>query len=473
NSAQFGKLFSYPVDGAIYAQPLYVQSVTIPDQGVHNVVYVATEHDSVYAFDADGKTTSPLWHVSFIDPPEVTPIPYADTYSADIAPEVGITGTPVIDPVQGVLYVVANTAEGGGYAQRLHALDITTGAEMSGGPALLSASVPGTGDGSSGGTVSFNALRNGQRPALMLLNGIVYVAWASHGDADPYHGWLMGFDARTLKQVSAFNATPNGRRGGIWQSGGGPSADEAGNIYLMTGNGTFDASSGGLDYGDSFLKLSTPGGLSVADYFTPFDQANRDATDADVGSGGTLVIPDQPLPHSHLLVGSDKEGFIFLLNRDDLGGFNAQNNGQILQTVWSDGHQTYSTLAFWQNNIYIAGRDDGLRQFPLTDGQLSALPIAKSSATFGSHGATPCVSANGAAGGIVWVTDISLWHSAGAAVLHAFDATDVSHELYNSQQNAQRDQAGPAVKFVVPTVFNGKVYLGTASELDVYGILVH
>ena len=270
NQAQFGKKFSYPLDGIAYASPLYVANVSIPAQGVHNVVYVATEHDSVYAFDADGLTPTPLWKVSFINPPAVTTVPAADTGECcDIAPEIGITGTPVIDQGPGTLYVVAKTKEGTNYVQRLHALDITTGAEKFGGPKVIQASVPGNGDGNDGkGNVPFNALRENQRPALLLSNGVVYIGFASHGDNGPYHGWVLGYDATTLQQVMAYNNTPNGGEGGIWQSGGGLAADSAGNLYFVAGNGTFDANTGGVDYGESVEKIS-PSGAGIGLFHSP------------------------------------------------------------------------------------------------------------------------------------------------------------------------------------------------------------
>jgi hypothetical protein len=381
----------------------------------------------------------------------------------------------VIDPRSGVLYVVSKTGEGGGYAQRLHALDITTGAEMPDSPALVSASVAGTGAGSSGGVVSFEALKHNQRSGLMLLNGVVYVAWASHGDNDPYHGWLLGYDAHTLNLVSTFNDSPNGQRAGIWQSGGAPAADSAGNIYLMTGNGTFDADSGGLDYGDSFLKLSTAAGLSVSDYFAPYDQSSLNQSDKDLGSGSPIVLPDQPSPYQHLVVGGGKEGVLYVLSRDDMGGFNSIDNGQIVESVPSDGHGIFCSLTMWQGYLYVVSASDFVREFQLSGGLISTTPVAESTVSFKAHGAIPSISANGGRNGILWAIDSSAFGyprgSPGPAVLHAFDATDVSRELYNSQQNATRDQAAYAVKFTVPTVAGGKVYVGTQSELDVYGLL--
>jgi len=380
NSQQFGKLFSYPVDGYVWPDLLYVANVSIPGQGVHNVLYVADEHDSVYAFDADGLQTTPLWQTSFIDPPTITTIPWQNTGAQNIVPEVGITGTPVIDAGLGRIYVVAatyNTANGN-YYQNLHALDITTGADVAGSPVLIDPTISGTGSGSSGGTITFDALRQSQRPGLMLMKGVVYVSFASRDDIDPYHGWVVGYDARTLQQVQLFNDSPNGARGGIWQGGQPPSADSDGNIYIMTGNGTFDASTGGTEYGDSFIKLSTSGsdGIGVVDYFTPYNQAALAQHDVDLGSGGPMVIPDQAGPYPHMVVGAGKEGIIFLVDRDDMGGFNPNNNNQIIQSV-TTGYIATSP-AFWQNNIYFSPVGQGLSQFQLYNGALSTAPIAQS-----------------------------------------------------------------------------------------------
>jgi hypothetical protein len=343
NVTTFGKLFSYPVDGYVYAQPLYVSSVQIPGSGIHNVVFVATEHDSVYAFDADNSAAGLLWHVSFINPANgVATVPAQDVLTGDLVPEIGITSTPVIDGNTGTIYVVAKTKEVRQttvhYVQRLHALDITTGAEKFGGPAVIAdtilaadgsfqyvsgPSVVGSGDGSlDGQTVNFNALRQLNRPGLLLLNGIVYSAWGSHGDNDPYHGWLIGHDAQTLALVSVFNTTPNGGRGALWMSGGAPAADVNGNVYIATGNGTFALTgSGSPGYGDSVLMLTPSGGLNVTDFFTPWNQATLDVTDADLGSGGVLLLPDQPGPYPHLMVTAGKPGAIYLIDRDDMGGY--------------------------------------------------------------------------------------------------------------------------------------------------------
>src|SRR5215471_11777123 len=333
NPTTFGKLFAYSLDGLSIASPLYVAGVTIPGQGVHNVVYVATEHDSVYAFDADGNSAAPLWKRSFLGP-NVTTVPADDTGECcDISPEIGITGTPVIDNSTRTLYVVAKTKEGPNtYVQRLHALDLGTGVEKFGGPVDVQASVPGTGNGSTGEQVAFDPLHQNQRASLLLNNGVVYIGFGSHGDIPPYHGWLLGYRASTLQQVIAFNVSPNADGGGIWQANGGPATDATGNIYIVTGNGAFDGDSGGHDFGDSFLRIATNG--TVADYFTPWNQGVMNANDFDLGAAGPLLLPDQPGPHPHLMVSAGKNSTVYLVDRDAMGHYSATtNDNQIVQSL--------------------------------------------------------------------------------------------------------------------------------------------
>jgi len=472
NKAQFGKLFSYPVDGETYAQPLYVQSVTIPSQGTHNVVYVATEHDSVYAFDADGVLTRPLWHASFINLTQgattVVPPPPDDAFPRG---EIGITGTPAIDPETGTLYVVSYAVENGQDVYRLHALDLGSGAEKLGGPVVISATIRGTGDGTDDqGNVSFDPSWQLQRQALLLLNGILYIGFASHGDIRPYHGWLFAYDATTLQQTAVFNDTPNGLQGGIWEGGSAPAVDGNGNIYIGTGNGTFDAAAGGLDYGDSVLKLDRSS-LNVLDYFTPFNQGDLAAEDLDLGSGGPMLLPDQPGVHPHLLVVAGKEGRIYALDRDNLGGYSAASDVGAVQESTGQLNLNLSTPAYWQGNIYYISNKDKLKMFTLTDGTLSSSPTSSSLNSYGYTGSTVSVSANGPTNGIVWALDTAAFRTAGAAQLYAYDATNVSDELYDSTQAGSRDTLGAANKFAVPTVINAKVYVGTTTELDVFGLL--
>jgi len=475
NQAKFGKLFSYALDGIAYASPLYVANVLIPGQGVHNVVYVATEHDSVYAFDADGVNPNPLWKVSFIDPAAgVTTVPAADTGECcDIAPEIGITGTPVIDQVTGTLYVVAKTKEGTNYVQRLHALDITTGAEKFGGPAVIQASVPGTGDGNDGhGNVPFNALRENQRPALLLSNAVVYIGFASHGDNPPYHGWVLGYDAHTLQQVMAYNDTPNGSDGGIWQSGGGLAADSAGNIFFVTGNGTFDANTGGVDYGDSIEKISPSG--SVLDYFAPHDQATLSAGDLDLGSCDALLLPDQSGAHRHLLVTAGKNGTIYLIDRDNMGLFNLNDDSQIVQSLPNifpnPGGITggnFSVPVYFNGFVYFSPVAGTIQAFQLSNGLLSTAPTSQSAATYAFPGGMLAISANGTTNGILWA--VQRVNATTPGVLHAYKATDLGAELYNSNQAGSRDTLDIAAKFNIPLVANGKVYVASVSQLTVYG----
>jgi len=474
NSSQFGKLFSYVVDGQVYAQPLYVANVNIPAQGVHNVVYVATENDSVYAFDADGLASAPLWQTSFINPSAgITPVPASYVNSDSVQPQIGITSTPVIDPSTATLYVVPYTKEGASCVYRLHALDITSGAEKFGGPVLIQASVPGTGAGTDGhGNVAFNSFYQGQRPGLVLLNGTVYVAFASgHDDTPPFHGWVLGYNARSLQQVAVFNSTPHGGDGGIWSSGGAPAADSNGNLFFMTGNGTFDANTGGVDVGDSVVKLSTSGGgLALADYFTPSDQGYLSAKDVDLGSGGVMLLPDQPGPHPHLVLGGGKEGKLYVIDRDNMGQFQMGSDSQIVQSLLGGASGVWCTPAYWQSSVYLVPVNDTVKAFQVNGGLLSNTPVAQGSVAFAFPGATPTVSANGSTEGIVWVIQRTTAGSQ-AAVLRAYDAANVSRELYNSKQAGTRDVLDVGVKFAVPTVANGKVYVGTSSTLTVFGLL--
>lgn len=472
-SSQFGRLFQYPVDGDVYTQPLYVAAVAIPGVGVRNMVYIATEHDSVYAFDADDTegTRAPLWQDSFIDlAAGVTAVPYADTATTDIAPEIGITGTPVIDPTTGTLYVVAKTKEPSAYAQRLHALDIATGAEKFGGPVLIAPEAAGGGDGNTNGVLTFDALRENQRAGLLLLNGVVYITWASHGDHPPYHGWVVGYDAQTLQPVAVFNDTPDGSAGGIWQGGGGLSADDDGTIYCATGNGTVDGYLGGRDFGESVLRLSTADGLRVADYFTPFNYVTLNGGDFDLGSSGVLLLPDQPAARPHLAVTAGKQGTIYIVDRDDLGQFHAGDDSQIVQSLPSSISAAFGTAAYWNGTVYFAGENDFPKAFRLSAGHLSATPVSQGTTSFGFPGGSPSVSANGTSQGIVWVLQTDAYGTAGPAVLWAYDATNLANVLYQSTATAGPTDAGRALKFAVPTIANGKVYVPGRHTLTVFGL---
>jgi hypothetical protein len=481
NLNTFGKLFSQAVDGQVYAQPLVAANLQIIGKGTHTVVYVVTENDSVYAFDGNSNTGSnanPLWQVSFINPANgITTVPASDLGSTAITPQIGITGTPVMDVTNQTLYVVAATKENGAYYQRLHALDMATGAEKSGGPAVIAASVKGNGTTSVDGYVYFDPFRSNQRAALLLVNGIIYISWASHGleTVYPYHGWLLAYDETTLNLVGALCLTPNGDQGGIWQNGDGPAADPLGNIFFMTGNGTFDANNkGGNDYGMSYVKVTSKGGLQVDDYFTPFNQASESADDLDLGSGGAMLLPYQSgTANPHLAVGAGKDGNLYVVNRDEMGGYHSKNNSQIVEEIPGAfaGHAVFSTPAYYQGSVYYWATYDNLRVFQVSNGLLATTPIATSSYTLASPGATPVISANNTTNGIVWALDTSGSNSTppAPAVLHALKAQTAA-ELYNSAQAGTRDTAGNAVRFAVPSVANGKVYVATETELDVYGI---
>ena len=467
--SKFGKLFSYPLDGQVFAQPLYVYKVPIDGQN-HNVIYVATEHDTVYAFDADNKASSALWSVSFLNSAEgVTPIPSSDLDSP-INPEIGVTSTPVIDGNSGTLYVLAATKENGNYVHRLHALDITSGAEKFGGPVVIQGSVPGSGSGSSNGQITFQTKIQLQRPALLLSKGVIYLAWASYNDHGLYHGWVMAYDASTLHQIAIWNDTPNGERGGIWQSGCGLSADSAGNVYVAIGNGTFDAYAGGANYGDSFIKLTLNGSsLSVTDYFTPFNQQTLSDEDSDLGSSGLVLLPDQAGVNPHLGISAGKEGKIYLVNRDHLGKFQSDNDSQIVQSIpdalgTTPDDRNFSSAVYWNGSVYFVGNTDAIKQFQLNSGLLSTSPVSQSSHQFGYTG-TSSISANGSGNGILWTME------AGGSVLHAYDATNLANELYNSKQAGSRDFFGSAIRFNPPTVANGKVYVAGQTEIAVFGLL--
>jgi hypothetical protein len=491
NMNTFGKIFSYPVDGQIFGQPLYVSSLAIPGQGTHNVVFVATMHDSVYAFDADsnaGPNGGVLWHVnlgtSAVMPNKDFGNRYGDYH--DIRPEVGIIGTPVISLPAGTIYLSAFTHEGNSYVQRIHALAITNGAERPFSPVVVSATINGIGVGSSGGKLSYDSMNNGlQRPALTLAGGVLYVSYSGFADTDPYHGWILGFDAATLQQLTnrIFNTTPNSTiaawgpnagEGGIWMGGNGPLVDAATNLFFEVGNGPFNADTNGTEYGDSFVKLATTGGLAVTDYFTPFNQASLAAGDTDLGSGGPVLLPDEvgSTNHPHLILGSGKSGTIYLVDRDNMGHYNAANDSQIVQSVVSAIGASFATPAYFNKTIYYQGNGDRLKAFAITNGALSTAPIHRSSATIGFPGATPSVSANGTNNAIVWViqnTAVSQGAPTGPAILFAYNAYNLTNKLYDSSQAGVRDTASWAVKTSVPTVSNGKVYVGGASALSVYG----
>ncbi|MEY2414053.1 MAG: hypothetical protein QOD84_2659, partial [Acidobacteriaceae bacterium] len=447
NSANFGILFSNTVDGAVFAQPLYMSKLSIGG-ATRNVVFVATENDSVYAFDAD-KAGAPLWKVSLI-PAGGSTVPQS-LVGSTIYPKIGITGTPVIDASTGTLYVVAETLESSKVVFRLHALDVTSGNQQGGSPVVLNAS-------------GWLATEHMQRPGLLLANGNVYVAIGSQGDNQPYHGWILAYSAGSLAQVGVWNVTPTGSEGAIWMSGSGPAADPAGNIYVITSNGSWN---GNWDLSDSFVKLSP--NLTVLDFFTPYNQAQLSANDQDVGSGGILLVPDQSGAFPHEVIGCGKIPAIYVVNRDNMGRMNSGNNNQIIQEVdnqvgGATGKQApdrcFTTPAYWQQTLYFSGNNDVLKAFSLnpTTGLMSTTPTSQGAYVFSFPGGQPVVSSNGGSNGVVWVMEYLP-----TVALHAYDAKNLANELYRSPS------IGPGAKFVVPTVVNSKVYVGTANRLVVFG----
>lgn len=522
-TATFGKLFSCTVDGAVYAQPLWIRGLSIAG-GIHNVLFVATQHDSVYAFDADAKPCVTYWHANLLDTLHggtagEKPVVWNDAGNCfgDIYPEVGVTGTPVIDSASKTIYLVTASesnvksagrcsASSANFYHRLHALDLTTGSEKFNAPIVITASVPGTGDGSSNGMVSFNSQLHHQRSGLAIVGGKLFVVFAAHEDATPYHGWVLGYRAANVQQqIAVFNTTPNGLNGadgGIWAGGGAPASDSTGDIYVTTGNGIFDETppSPDNDFGDSILRLhsftgSTLNGvnLSVAGWFTPYDQFNLAQFDTDLGSGAVVLFPNQPGSGPiHLLVQVGKEGVVYLIDRDNMGQYNPVDNSQIRQSFPGPAFGLWGAPALWRNNLYIGGQGDSLKQFTFDPAkELFNTPVASQSThVYGYPGTTPSVSTQGGAHPIVWAIDESLYGYAspnggvscgvvpvpaacsGPAVLHAYNATNLAVEYWNSSMAANnRDQAGNAVKFVPPTIANGKVYVGTRTRVDVYGLL--
>lgn len=460
--ATFGKVGFFAVDGKVDAQPLLLSSLAIPGQGTHDVLYVATEHGTIYGLDAG--TGAVLWSRSLLGTGESP----SDTRGcSQVVPEIGITATPVIDRSagpSGVIYVVAMSKNGSTYFQRLHALDVTTGAELAGGPVTVTAT-------------GFDPKQYEERAALLLLNGNVILSWTSHCDIDPYKGWVMSYNASTLAQTSVLNVTPTGSRGAFWMAGAGPAADAGGNVYLLAGNGTFDTTltPGGFpnqgNFGNAFLKLSTGTGLAVADYFATFDTVAKSNADSDLGSGGTLLLPDLLDSSSqvrHLAVGAGKDAHIYVADRDAMGKFNPVNNSNLYQDLPSAlPGGVWAMPAYFNNTVYYGSVGSTLKAFSIVNARLVSPAASHSAATFTYPGTTPGVSASGSANGIVWAVENS-----NPAVLHAYDALDLSNELYNSNQAAgSRDTFGPGNKFITPTIVNGRVYVGTATGVAAFALL--
>jgi len=477
NSTQFGKVGFDTVDGLVDAEPLFLAGVNAGGS-TRNVLYVATEHDSVYAFDAD--TGAQIWKTSVLGSGESTS---DDRGCGQVGPEIGITATPVIDRKQGAngtIYVVAMTKDSGGnYHHRLHALDITAGTEISGSPTEIAATYPGNGDGSSNGVNTFDAKMYKDRAALLLTGGNIVIGWSSHCDFAPYTGWVMAYSESTLKQTSVLDLTPNGGDGSIWMSGDGIAADSGGNLFLLDANGKFDTTldANGFpskgDFGNTILRLTNSGKLAVADYFSPYNTVSTSGADLDLGSGGIVLLPDvrdSTGATRHLLVGGGKDQNFYIADRDNLGKFNAggSSNSNLYQEFQSIG-AVFSTPAFYNGVLYLGTVSSPLRAFPITNGKFATSPSSQTAISFAYPGTSPAVSANGTENGIIWALES---HTGSPAVLHAYDATDLTKELYNSDQaSGGRDAFGNGNKFITPLIVNGKVYVGTPKGVAVFGLL--
>jgi hypothetical protein len=474
NASAFGKLFTIPTDGKVDAQPLYVSAVAIPGLGPRSVVYAATEHDSVYAFDA--RSGAVYWQVTLLGAGET---PSDSRSCGQVVPEIGITATPVIDlgvGPHGTIYFVAMSKDAGGnYHQRLHALDLATGAESPNGPQEITATYPGTGANSSQGQLLFDPKQYKSRSALLLLNGTVYIAWASHCDFAPYTGWIMGYDRQTLAQTSVFNFAPNGGEAAVW-AGAGVASDAAGNLFVSVGNGTFDTTltaqnlPNNDDYGNAFVKLTKSNGyLQAADYWTMDDSVAESSRDEDLGSGGLTLLPDLTDAFGntrHLGTGAGKDGNVYVFDRDNMGGFDPVDNSTLYQELPGGlAGPEFGAPAWFKGTVYYGAVGDVIRAFAVNAAYLTATPASTTSTVFGYPGATPAISAHGTSNAILWAVENS-----NPAVLHAYDATNLAVELYNSNQaDGGRDQFGPGNKFITPTVADGRVFVGTTNSVAVFG----
>jgi hypothetical protein len=472
NSATFGKLFTAPADGLVDAEPLYLSAVSVGGT-MHNLLIVASEHGTVYAYDAD--TGANLWHITTLKSGEST----SDNRGCgQVTPEIGVTSTPVIvRPATGnpVIFVVAMSKDSSGnYHQRLHALDATTGAEVRGGPVDIAASYPGTGDNSSGGKVIFDPAQYKERAGLLLIGNTLYLAWASHCDFRPYTGWIMGYNATTLKQTTVLNVTPNGNEGAIWNSGAGMAADGNGNIILLDANGVFDTTltaagfPNDADYGNAFLRLTIKGGLAVADYFEMDNEASENGSDTDLGSGGTLLVTQKDSTGKvwQLAVGAGKDSNLYVVDRTNMGKFSSSANNVYQELAGALPGGVWSMPAFFNNVVYYGPVGSPLLAFQFKNAKLLPSPVAKTSNSFGYPGATPSISTNAGKNGIVWAIENS-----NPAVLHAYNAKTLL-ELYNSNQAASgRDHPGPGNKFITPMIANGKVYVATTTGVAAFGVL--
>jgi hypothetical protein len=472
NSTTFGKLRFLPADGKVDAQPLFVTNLMI-GTAAHNVVYVVTEHDSVYAYDADSGNA--LWQISLAAAGETSS---PDPGCTDITPEIGITSTPVIDRSRGpngALYAVAmSTDASGNVHHRLHAIDLATGAELFGGPTEIAATYPGSGAEGANGVLTFTPSLHTVRAALTLVNGTIYMGWTAHCMSGNYNGWLMAYSEDTLQQTGALPVTPNGSQGSVWMAGSGMASDGT-SIYLIDGNGTFNPTLNAQgfpvdgDLGDAFIKLSATPALVATDYFAMYDVVAQAAADDDFGSGGAMLLPDQTASDGtvkHLAVGAGKDTHIYVVDRDNMGKFNSTTNNiwQEITGVLTGG--IWGSPAYFNNVVYYGGQTDALKALPVTNALLATTPSSQSPTTFAYPGATPAISANGTSNGIVWAAE-----NGTVGALHAYDATNLAHELYNSNQAGTRDQFGPGNKFITPMIADGKVYVGATNGVAVYGLL--
>jgi hypothetical protein len=474
NVNSFGKLFTVTVDGLVDGQPLYLSAVPIAGSGTHNLLIVVTENDSVYAFDAD--TGVQIWHISALGAGET---PSDDRNCSQVTPVIGITSTPVISrPAgsNGVIYTVAMSKNSSGdYFQRLHALDATTGNELYNGPVTIAAKYPGDGDDSSGGYVMFDPAQYKERSGLLMVGNMVYLTWASHCDIRPYTGWVMGYNATTLEQKTVINVTPNGNEGAIWGAGAGLTADGSGNIFFLDANGVFDTSlnSSGFpssgDFGNAFIRLTTKGGLAVADYFEMYNGVQESDGDVDLGSGGALLLPamkDSSGNTWDLAVGAGKDSNLYIVNRNSMGKFNSSSNSNYQELAGALPGGIWSMPAYSAGRLYYGPVGEPILEFEFQDAKLLSTPVAQTSTTFGYPGATPSISSNAGANAIVWATE-----NTDPAVLHAYNAKTLV-ELYNTSQAANgRDQFGAGNKYITPLIINGKVYVGTTTGVGAFGLL--
>lgn len=473
--SKFGKIGTFNANGRVDAQPLYLSNVAIPNKGTKNVLYVVTEHDTVYAFDADslnGSTSTVLWSVSMLASGET---PSDDRGCGQVTPEIGITSTPVIDRSRNAIYVVAvSKTSSGTYIHRIHAVNLTTGADLFG-PTIIAAKYPGAGANSSNGNVIFDPAQYNERAGLLQIGGTIYTTWGSHCDSGPYTSWVMSYNADTLQQVSVLNLVPNGNEGGIWMAGTAPAADASGNIYFIIGNGDFDTTldTKGLpangNCGNCFVKVSSTMPMTLLDYFTPLNTVSESDADTDFGSGGPVLLPDvvdSTGKTRHLAVGSGKDSNIYVVDRDNMGKFNASKDN-IYQEIDSQlAGGVFSKPSYFNGRVYYGAVGDSIKAFPVTSAKLATAPSSHTSHAFGYPGATPSISANGTSNGILWVVE-----NGGTAVLHAYDATDLATELYNSNQAANGRDNFSGNKYITAIVANGRVYVGATSSVAVFGLL--